>query len=142
MIFRGNPGTGKTTVARLVSDVLSKAGMVQKDIFVYVQREDLVGSCVGKTAQLTKAKVQEARGGVLFVDEAYRLFPKDADVKDFGKEAVDELMAAMLVEGGPLMIFAGYPKLMDGFLQANPGLRSRIPNTFDFEDFSWAELAL
>lgn len=142
MIFRGNSGTGKTTLAKLVGDVLLKAGLVQTNAFVYVQREDLVASVVGKTAQQTKQKVKEAKGGILFIDEAYRLFPKDADAKDFGREAIDELMAAMLVEDGPVMIFAGYPKLMDSFIQSNPGLCSRIPNSFNFEDFSWMQLVL
>jgi Holliday junction resolvasome RuvABC ATP-dependent DNA helicase subunit len=142
MIFRGNPGTGKTTIARIVGDILWKAGLVTTRAFVYVQREDLVGSAVGKTAQLTKGKIEEAQGGILFVDEAYRLFPKESDGKDFGREAVEELMAAMLVDDGPLMIFAGYPKQMDVFVHSNPGLRSRIPNSFEFDNFTWLEMAL
>jgi len=141
MIFRGNPGSGKTTIARIVADVLFKLGLLRKNRCVTVQREDLVADVVGGTAKLTKKRVKDAAGGVLFIDEAYRLFPKDADPKDFGREAVDELMAAMLEEGAPVMIFAGYPKLMDGFLLANPGLRSRIPTTLEFDDYSWAELA-
>jgi len=142
MVFRGNPGTGKTTIAKIVADVLLSIGLLKRDRFVCVQRERLVADVVGATAKLTKRVVQEAAGGLLFVDEAYRLFPKDADSKDFGREAVDELMAAMLEEDAPLMIFAGYPKLMDGFLLANPGLRSRVPTSLDFEDYSWAELAV
>jgi len=121
--------------------VLFKLGLLRKDSCVTVQREDLVADVVGGTAKLTKKRIKDAAGGVLFVDEAYRLFPKDADPKDFGREAVDELMAAMLEEDAPVMIFAGYPKLMDGFLLANPGLRSRIPTTLEFDDYSWAELA-
>jgi len=142
MIFRGNPGTGKTTIAKIVADIMLKIGLLKHDQFVCVQRESLVGDVIGATAKLTKKKVQEAKGGVLFVDEAYRLFPKDADPKDFGREAVDELMAAMLEDDAPLMIFAGYPKLMDGFLLANPGLRSRIPTTLEFDDYSWSELSI
>jgi len=141
MIFRGNPGSGKTTIAKIVADILFKLGLLQTNTCVTVQREDLVADVVGATAKLTKKRVKDAAGGVLFVDEAYRLFPKDADPKDFGREAVDELMAAMLEEKAPVMIFAGYPKLMDGFLLANPGLRSRIPTTLEFDDYSWAELA-
>merc|ERR1740122_763027 len=141
MIFRGNPGTGKTTIANIVADILFKLGLLRRHTCVCVQREDLVADVVGATAKLTKKRVKDAAGGVLFVDEAYRLFPKDADPKDFGREAVDELMAAMLDEEAPVMIFAGYPKLMDGFLLANPGLRSRIPTTLEFDDYSWAELA-
>merc|ERR1740123_338241 len=108
MIFRGNPGTGKTTIAKIVADILFKLGLLRKDRCITVQREDLVADVVGATAKLTKKRVKDAAGGVLFVDEAYRLFPKDADPKDFGREAVDELMAAMLEEEAPVMIFAGY----------------------------------
>merc|ERR1740129_1154020 len=142
MIFRGNPGSGKTTIAKIVADILFKLGLLKRDSCVTVQREDLVADVIGATAKLTNKRIKDAAGGVLFVDEAYRLFPKDADPKDFGREAVDELMAAMLEEEAPVMIFAGYPKLMDGFLLANPGLRSRIPTTFEFDDYSWAELAM
>lgn len=142
MILRGNPGSGKTMTARLVKDILLKAGLLRHDIFLTATREELVGAIIGATAKLTKEKVKQARGGVLFIDEAYRLYPKDADPKDFGREAVDELMAAMLEDDAPVMIFAGYPKLMDGFLLANPGLRSRVPTSLDFKDYSWSELAM
>lgn len=103
-----------------------------------MQRSDLVGQYLGSTTAKTKEKILEARGGVLFVDEAYRLVP-NASGKDFGREAIEELMAVM--EGGdPVMIFAGYEKKMEEFLDVNPGLRSRIYRKFVFADYSTEEL--
>lgn len=103
-----------------------------------VQRSDLVGQYLGLTTEKTKAKIQEARGGVLFIDEAYRLIPA-AGGKDFGREAIEELMAVM-EQGDPVMIFAGYEKEMGKFLNVNPGLRSRIYRKFVFPDYSVSEL--
>ena len=102
-----------------------------------MQRSDLVGQYLGSTTEKTKAKIMEARGGVLFVDEAYRLIPTAG--KDFGREAIEELMAVM-EEGDPVMIFAGYEKPMEKFLNVNPGLRSRIYRKFVFPDYSTEEL--
>lgn len=102
-----------------------------------VQRSDLVGQYLGSTTEKTKAKILEARGGVLFVDEAYRLIPTAG--KDFGREAIEELMAVM-EEGDPVMIFAGYEKQMERFLNVNPGLRSRIYRKFVFPDYTAEEL--
>lgn len=102
-----------------------------------VQRSDLVGQYLGSTTEKTKAKILEARGGVLFVDEAYRLIPTVG--KDFGREAIEELMAVM-EEDDPVMIFAGYKKPMEKFLNVNPGLRSRIYRKFVFPDYTAEEL--
>lgn len=102
-----------------------------------VQRSDLVGQYLGSTTEKTKAKILEARGGVLFVDEAYRLIPTAG--KDFGREAIEELMAVM-EEDDPVVIFAGYEKLMEKFLNVNPGLRSRIYRKFVFPDYTAEEL--
>ena len=103
-----------------------------------MQRTDLVGQYLGSTTEKTKSKITEARGGVLFVDEAYRLIPT-AGGKDFGREAIEELMAVMEL-GDPVMIFAGYEKEMGKFLKVNPGLRSRIYRTFTFPDYTLREL--
>ena len=103
-----------------------------------VQRSDQVGQYLGSTKEKTKEKILEARGGVLFIDEAYRLIPS-ANGKDFGREAIEELMAVM-ESGDPVMIFAGYEKKMEKFLDVNPGLRSRIYRKFVFADYSMEEL--
>lgn len=103
-----------------------------------VQRSDLVGQYLGSTTEKTKAKIMEARGGVLFTDEAYRLIPT-AGGKDFEREAIEEIMSVM-EQGDPVMIFAGYEKLMEKSLNVNPGLRSRIYRKFIFPDYSPEEL--
>lgn len=103
-----------------------------------VQRSDLIGQYLGSTTEKTKEKILEARGGVLFIDEAYRLIPT-AGGKDFGREAIEELMAVM-EDGDPVMIFAGYADKMEKFLNVNPGLRSRIYRNFVFPDYSTEEL--
>ena len=103
-----------------------------------VQRSDLIGQYLGSTTEKTKQKIVEARGGVLFIDEAYRLIPT-AGGKDFGREAIAELMAVM-EDGDPVMIFAGYEDKMEKFLNVNPGLRSRIYRKFTFPDYSTDEL--
>ncbi|KAJ7380584.1 hypothetical protein OS493_009051 [Desmophyllum pertusum] len=123
LVFAGNPGTGKTTFARRVAEV---------------QRSALVGQYLGSTTEKTKGVIKEARGGVLFVDEAYRLIPT-AGGKDFGREAIEELMAVM-EDGDPVMIFAGYERQMEKFLDVNPGLRSWIYRRFVFPDYTPAEL--
>ena len=103
-----------------------------------VQRSDLIGQYLGSTTEKTKQKIVEARGGVLFIDEAYRLIPT-AGGKDFGREAIEELMAVM-EDGDPVMIFAGYEDKMEKFLNVNPGLRSGIYRKFTFPDYSTDEL--
>lgn len=139
MAFKGNPGTGKTTVARLVGRMLKHMGALSRGHTVEVERADLVGEYVGHTAQRTREQIRKALGGVLFIDEAYSL--ARGGEKDFGKEAVDGLVKAMEDHRHDLVvIMAGYRQEMELFLRMNPGLRSRIPFILDFPDYSGEEL--
>lgn len=139
MIFRGNPGTGKTTVARIVGTLLKEVGVLQKGHIIEVERADLVGEYIGHTAQKTRDQLKRALGGVLFVDEAYSL--ARGGEKDFGKESIDCLVKAMEDQKDNLiLILAGYKDEMDWFLQTNPGLRSRFPIHIDFPDYTTEEL--
>ena len=137
-LFLGNPGTGKTTVARLVGEILYQKGIISKRRFVEVSRSDLVGGYVGHTALKTREVLESALGGVLFIDEAYTLYK---DGNDFGREAIDEILKFMEdYRGSIVIIFAGYTKEMRMFLDVNSGLRSRIPTTFNFEDYTSDEI--
>jgi stage V sporulation protein K len=139
MIFRGNPGTGKTTVARIVGKLFKEIGVLQKGHVIEVERADLVGEYIGHTAQKTREHTKRALGGVLFIDEAYSL--ARGGEKDFGKEAIDALVKAMEDQKDNLiLILAGYKDEMDWFLQTNPGLRSRFPIHIDFPDYTIEEL--
>lgn len=139
MIFRGNPGTGKTTVARLVGKLLKEMEVLQKGHVIECERADLVGEYIGHTAQKTRDQVKKALGGVLFIDEAYSL--ARGGEKDFGKEAIDALVKAMEDNKNNLiLILAGYRNEMEWFLQTNPGLRSRFPIHIDFPDYTVDEL--
>jgi len=139
MIFRGNPGTGKTTVARLVGRLFKEMGVLQKGQVIECERADLVGEYIGHTAQKTREQLKKALGGVLFIDEAYSL--ARGGEKDFGKEAIDALVKAMEDNKDNLvLILAGYRQEMDWFLQTNPGLRSRFPIHIDFPDYTLDEL--
>lgn len=139
MIFRGNPGTGKTTVARLVGKLFKEMNVLQKGHVIECERADLVGEYIGHTAQKTRDQVKKALGGVLFIDEAYSL--ARGGEKDFGKEAIDALVKAMEDNKNNLiLILAGYCHEMDWFLQTNPGLRSRFPIHIDFPDYTIDEL--
>lgn len=139
MIFRGNPGTGKTTVARLVGRLFKEMGVLQKGQVIECERADLVGEYIGHTAQKTREQLKKALGGVLFIDEAYSL--ARGGEKDFGKEAIDALVKAMEDNKDNLvLILAGYRQEMEWFLQTNPGLRSRFPIHIDFPDYTLDEL--
>lgn len=139
MIFKGNPGTGKTTVARIFAKLFKELGILSKGHLVEVERADLVGEYIGHTAQRTREQIRKALGGVLFIDEAYSL--ARGGEKDFGKEAIDVLVKAMEDHKNNLiLILAGYKDEMDLFLKTNPGLRSRIPLQIDFPDYTINEL--
>lgn len=139
MIFKGNPGTGKTTVARLFGKLLFSLHVLPKGHIVEVERADLVGEYIGHTAQKTREKINKAMGGVLFIDEAYSL--ARGGEKDFGKEAVDTLVKAMEdYKNDFILILAGYTLPMEEFLRLNPGLKSRFPIQLHFPDYSVQEL--
>ena len=139
MIFTGNPGTGKTTIARLVGKYLKAIGALSGGQLVEVSRADLVGRYVGHTAPLTQKVIQSALGGVLFIDEAYSLWRGEQDT--FGLEAIDTLVKGMEDHRDELVvILAGYTREMEEFLQSNSGLRSRFPNKIEFPDYTGAEL--
>ena len=141
MVFTGNPGTGKTTVARIIARLLYQQGLLEKDSVVEVDRSDLVGEYIGHTAGKTKAKIEEAMGGILFIDEAYTLARKD-DPRDFGQEAIDTLLKAMEDHRDRLMVIvAGYTEEMHRFISSNPGLKSRFKKFINFPDYTGEQLA-
>ena len=139
-LFLGNPGTGKTTVARIVAELLYQKGLIATNKLIEVSRGDLIGAYQGQTAIKTREQLQTALGGVLFIDEAYSL--KHGSGDNFGQEAIDEILKFMEDHRQDMVvIFAGYHKEMAEFLESNSGLKSRVPTTFDFEDYSPDEIA-
>ncbi len=141
MCFTGNPGTGKTTVALRMAEILHRLGYVRKGHVVSVTRDDLVGQYIGHTAPKTKDVLKKAMGGVLFIDEAYYLYRPENE-RDYGQEAIEILLQVMENHRDDLVvILAGYKDRMDTFFQSNPGMSSRIAHHIDFPDYDEAELA-
>lgn len=139
-IFKGNPGTGKTTVARKLGKIYKHLGLLSSGHVHEVDRGDLVAEFIGQTAPKTKAAIKKAQGGILFIDEAYSLARKDDDAKDFGKEAIEILLKELSDGEDIAIIAAGYPEEMDTFVQSNPGLKSRFRMFYDFPDYLPQEL--
>lgn len=140
MSFTGNPGTGKTTVALKMADLLHRLGYVRKGHLVTVTRDDLVGQYIGHTAPKTKEVLKKAMGGVLFIDEAYYLYRPENE-RDYGQEAIEILLQVMENNRDDLVvILAGYGDRMDRFFQSNPGFRSRVAHHIEFPDYADDEL--
>jgi probable Rubsico expression protein CbbX len=141
MCFSGNPGTGKTTVAMRMAQILHRLGYVRKGHLVAVTRDDLVGQYIGHTAPKTKEVLKKAMGGVLFIDEAYYLYRPENE-RDYGQEAIEILLQVMENQRDDLVvILAGYKDRMDTFFRSNPGMSSRIAHHVDFPDYAPSELA-
>lgn len=141
MCFTGNPGTGKTTVALRMAEILHRLGYVRKGHVVSVTRDDLVGQYIGHTAPKTKEILKKAMGGVLFIDEAYYLYRPENE-RDYGQEAIEILLQVMENHRDDLVvILAGYKDRMNTFFQSNPGMSSRIAHHIDFPDYQETELS-
>lgn len=140
MLFTGNPGTGKTMSAQVITHILYELGIIKEDKTVIADRSSLVGEFIGKTALKTEQLVNSAKNGVLFIDEAYSLFHPGSD-KDFGPEAIEKLL--LMLENpdiNTVVIMAGYPRQMEQLMESNPGFRSRVPVKIHFEDYSDGQL--
>ncbi|OWY21131.1 AAA family ATPase [Sphingobacteriales bacterium UPWRP_1] len=141
-IFTGNPGTGKTTVAKMLGQIYKNLGLLSKGHVHVVDRADLVGEYIGQTAPKVKEAIKQARGGILFIDEAYGLARAKDDAKDFGREVLEILIKEMSDgEGDLAVIVAGYPREMNTFIDTNPGLKSRFSQRFEFPDYQPQELS-
>ncbi len=140
-VFTGNPGTGKTTIVKMLGKIYHKMGLLTKGHVFEVDRAALVGEFIGQTAPKVKKAIEDARGGILFIDEAYSLARSGEDSKDFGKEVIEILLKEMSDGPGNIaIIVAGYPKEMNTFIESNPGLKSRFSQYFNFDDYLPEEL--
>jgi SpoVK/Ycf46/Vps4 family AAA+-type ATPase len=140
-VFTGNPGTGKTTVVKMLGQIYKSMGLLSKGHVKEVDRSQLIGEYIGQTAPKVKKAIEEAKGGILFIDEAYSLARESDDSKDFGKEAIEVLIKEMSDGSDDIAVMvAGYPHEMDVFLKSNPGMKSRFANYFHFEDYLPDEL--
>jgi probable Rubsico expression protein CbbX len=140
MSFTGSPGTGKTTVALRMAEILHNLGYIRKPTVISVTRDDLVGQFIGHTAPKTKEVLKRAKGGVLFIDEAYYLYRPENE-RDYGQEAIEILLQVMENERDDIVVvLAGYRDRMETFFQSNPGMRSRIAHHLDFPDYDLDEL--
>jgi probable Rubsico expression protein CbbX len=140
MCFTGNPGTGKTTVAQRMAEILHQLGYIRRNHVVTVSRDDLVGQYIGHTAPKTKEVLKKAMGGVLFIDEAYYLYRPENE-RDYGQEAIEILLQVMEDRRDDLVVvLAGYKDRMDIFFRSNPGMASRIAHHIDFPDYDESEL--
>ncbi|PKG83314.1 hypothetical protein CXF85_11335 [Colwellia sp. 75C3] len=141
MVFTGNPGTGKTTAARIIGKLFKEMGVVSKGHFKEVTKANLVGQYIGHTEKQVKKILEDAKGGVLFIDEAYSLFDKNSSDDSFGKAVVEALLTALENDRDDLVVIvAGYKNEMNDFLESNPGLKSRFSVELHFDDFSPPEL--
>lgn len=140
MVFRGNPGTGKTTVARIIANMLYELGFVKSNTVLEVTPNDFIAGYIGQTGIKTQEVIQRAKGGVIFIDEAYS-FNTDSDYKGYSDDAIVEILKEMESKN-TVFIFAGYKEEMDDFLELNPGLKSRIGYDIEFNDYSLEELSI
>lgn len=140
MVFRGNPGTGKTTVARIIANMLYELGFVKSNKVLEVTPNDFIAGYIGQTSIKTQEVIQKAKGGVIFIDEAYS-FNTDSDYKGYSDDAIVEILKEMESKN-TVFIFAGYKEEMDDFLELNPGLKSRIGYDIEFNDYSLEELSI